>query len=358
MSDLPVPRHTGPQPAAESRRLRPAPVARCAPLAASLLLAGLCAIPQHVAAQGTPGASAGWPLRPVRLVLPFPPGGGADTAARIVVPRLSESTGQQWVVDNRGGAAGNIATEIVGKAAPDGYTVLLGFATTLTVNPTLYPKLGVDVARDLLPVIRFASAQYVLVLHPTVKATTLQEFIALARANPGKLNYASAGVGSPLHLAAEMLNFRAKVELVNVPYKGGGPATAALLGGEVQLLFGSVPATLPQVRVGKLRALAVTGLKRLAVAPELPTIAESGFPGFDVTAWYGMLVPAGTPKPIVARIFDETAKAARASESVEALGRQGLDVELSASPEAFATQIRSETAAWAKVIKAANIRAE
>jgi tripartite-type tricarboxylate transporter receptor subunit TctC len=324
----------------------------------SLLAASLPAslmVAQPVLAQAT---QAGWPIRPIRLVVPFPPGGGADTSARILVPRLSESTGQQWVVDNRGGAAGNIATEIVTKAAPDGYTVLLGFATTLTVNPTLYPKLDIDVARDLLPVIRFASAQYVLVVHPTVKATTLPEFIALARANPGKLNYSSAGIGSPLHLAAEMFNFRARVEMVNVAYKGGGPAAAALLGGEVQLLFGSVPATLPQVRAGKLRALAVTGLKRLALAPELPTIAESGFPGFDVTSWYGMLLPARTPKAIAARVFDETTKAVRPAEVVEALGKQGLDVELSASPEAFAAQIRSETAAWAKVIKAANIRPE
>ncbi|MBC7779777.1 MAG: tripartite tricarboxylate transporter substrate binding protein [Proteobacteria bacterium] len=303
-------------------------------------------------------AADSYPVRPIRLVVPFPPGGGADTAGRILVAKLGESTGQSWVVDNRGGAAGNIATEIVTSAAPDGYTVLLGFATALTVNPTLYPKLPFNVQRDLQPVTKFASAQYVLVVHPTVKATTIQEFIALAKSAPGKLNYSSAGVGSPLHLAAEMFKFRSGVAIVNVAYKGGGPAAAALLGGEVQVLFGSVPATLPSVRAGKMRALAATGLKRLAIAPELPTIAESGFPGFDVTSWYSMLVPARTPKAVVARIFDETLKAVRPADVVEALGKQGLEVETSASPEAFAAEIRAETAAWAKVIKAANIRAE
>lgn len=186
----------------------------------------------------------------------------------------------------------------------------------------------------------------------------MKELIALARSAPGSLNYSSAGIGSPLHLAAEMFKFRAGIDLVNVAYKGGGPAAAALLGGEVQLLFGSVPATLAQVKAGKMRALAVTGPRRLAIALELPTIAESGFPGFDVTSWYGLLVPARTPKVVVSRIFDETLKAVKPPEIIEALGRQGLDIETSASPEGFAASIRAETAAWAKVIKAANIRAE
>lgn len=303
-------------------------------------------------------AAEAWPQRPVRVVVPFPPGGGADTAARIITPRLSDSTGQQWVVDNRGGAAGNIATGIVASAAPDGHTVLLGFATALTVNPTLYPKLSLDIQRILVPVTKFASAQYVLVVHPTVKAQTIHELITLAKASPGKLNYSSAGVGSPLHLAAEMFKFRAGVDIVNVNYKGGGPAAAALLAGEVQMLFGSVPSTLPHVRSGKLRALAATGPKRLPIAPDMPTVAESGFPGFAVTAWYGVLAPAGTPKGIVSRMFDETVRSVSSKEVVDALGRLGLEVETSATPAAFSQEIQTETADWAKVIKAANIRAE
>jgi tripartite-type tricarboxylate transporter receptor subunit TctC len=325
-------------------------------IAGALTGAGLIAA--SAVAGSAMAAEAPYPSRPIRLVVPFPPGGGSDASARILVPKLGDGTGQQWVVDNRGGAAGNIATEIVASAPPDGYTVLLGFATALTVNPTLYPTLPFNVARDFQAVTKFAEAQYVLVVHPTVKASTVQEFIALAKANPGKLNYSSAGVGSPLHLAAEMFKFRAGVDLINVAYKGGGPAAAALLGGEVQALFGSVPATLPQVKAGKMRALATTGLKRLAIAPDLPTVAEAGFPGFDVTTWYGMLVPSRTPKAVVNRIFDETIKAVKPADVVEALGRQGLDIETSKSPEAFTADIRAETAAWAKVIKAANIRAE
>lgn len=319
----------------------------------------LFALAAQASPPGLPSALAAesWPARPIRLVVPFPPGGGADASARILVPKLGDGTGQQWVVDNRGGAAGNIATEIVANAAPDGYTVLLGFATALTVNPTLYPKLT-DVGRTLQPVGKFASAQYVLVVHPTVKANSVAEFITLAKSAPGRFNYSSAGVGSPLHLAAAMFGFRAGVDIVNVAYKGGGPAAAALLAGEVNLLFGSVPATLPHVRAGKMRALASTGQRRLAIAPELPTIAESGFPGFDVSAWYGLLVPANTPKAVVSRIFDEIQKGVKPADVAEAFGRQGLEIETSRSPEAFAAEIRAETAAWAKVIKAANIKPE
>jgi len=321
----------------------------------------LCAAAAAMAAcVSTPLAMAAevWPQRPVRVVVPFPPGGGADTAARIITPRLSDSTGQQWVVDNRGGAAGNIATGIVASAAPDGHTVLLGFATSLTVNPTLYPKLSLDIPRILVAVTKFASAQYVLVVHPTVKARSIQELIALAKASPGKLNYSSSGVGGPLHLAAELFKFRAGVDMVNVNYKGGGPAAAALLAGEVEVLFGSVPATLEHVRSGKMRALAATGPKRLPIAPDMPTVAESGFPGFSVTSWYGLLSPAGTSKAIVSRMFEETVRSVSSKEVIDALGRLGLEVETSASPAAFAKEIQTETADWAKVIKAANIRAE
>jgi len=304
-----------------------------------------------------PVPAAEYPVRPIRLLIPFPPGGGADTLARILAPKMTAAMGQTWVIDNRGGAGGNVATDVVVAAQPDGYTLLLGFSTVLTVNPALY-KLPYDVKRDLTPVTKLASAQYILVVHPSVPAQTLAEFIALAKAQPGKLNYASAGVGSPLHLAAEMFKLRAGVDLVHVPYKGGGPAAAAVLAGEAQAIFGSVASTMPQVKAGKLRALAVTGLKRSPVAPQLPTLAESGFPGFNVTAWYSLLAPAKTPRAIVTRLFDEAQRAVKLPDVVEAFGRQGLDVEPSASPAELGREIATESTAWAEVIRKAGIRAE
>jgi tripartite-type tricarboxylate transporter receptor subunit TctC len=302
------------------------------------------------------GAEPAYPTRPVRLLIPFAPGGGADALARIITPKLHESLGQPWIVDNRGGAAGNLAAETVVNAAPDGYTVFQGFGTVLTVNPSLY-KLPFNMEKDLQPVTVLATAQYILVLHPGVPAATLQEFIAVARQKPKGLNYASAGVGSPLHLAAELFKKRAGVDMVHVPYKGGGPAAASVLAGETQVLFGSVASSMPQVKAGKLKALATTGLKRSKVAPELPTIAESGFPGFDVSSWYGLLVPARTPTPIVNRLREAAIKAVTLPDVTEALGRQGLEVETS-TPAELAARIRTETRTWADVIKAAGIKAE
>jgi tripartite-type tricarboxylate transporter receptor subunit TctC len=297
-----------------------------------------------------------YPSHPVRLLVPFAPGGGADALSRIITPKLHDALGQPWVVDNRGGAAGNIATEIVAKAAPDGYTVLMGFNTVLTVNPSLY-KLPYSVTKDLQPVTLLATAQYILVIHPSVAATTLKEFIALAKQKPGSLNYASAGIGSPLHLAAELFKKRAGINMVHLAYKGGGPAAAAVLSGEAQVLFGSVASSVPQVKAGRLKALATTGTKRSKVAPDLPTIAESGFPGFDVSSWYALLVPAGTPPAIVNRIRGAAMKAVELPDVQEAMSRQGLDVETS-TPQELAARMKAETAVWAGVIKEAGIKAE
>jgi tripartite-type tricarboxylate transporter receptor subunit TctC len=292
----------------------------------------------------------------VRLVVPFAAGGGADTLSRIIAPKLSDALGQTWVVDNRGGAAGNLAAEIVADAAPDGHTVFMGFSTVLTVNPSLY-KLRWNVERSFEPVTLLATAQYILVVHPSVKAGSLKEFVALARQKAGALNYASAGVGSPLHLAAELFKKRAGVDMVHLPYKGGGPAAAAVLAGEAQVIFGSVASSLPHVKAGKLRALATTGSKRSKVAPDLPTIAESGFAGFDVSSWYAFLVPAKTPAAVVNRLRDEAIKAVALPDVQQAMARQGLEVETS-TPQQLAQRIKVETTVWADVVKTAGIRAE
>jgi len=297
-----------------------------------------------------------YPSHPVRLLVPFAPGGGADALSRIITPKMHDALGQAWVVDNRGGAAGNIAAETVAKAAPDGYTVLMGFNTVLTVNPSLY-KLPYSVTKDLQPVTLLATAQYILVIHPSVAASTLKEFIALAKQKPGSLNYASAGVGSPLHLAAELFKKRAGISMVHLVYKGGGPAATAVLAGEAQVLFASVASSVPQVKAGRLKALATTGTKRSKVAPDLPTIAESGFPGFDVSSWYGLLVPTGTPPAIMNRIRGAAIKAVELPDVQEAMSRQGLEVETS-TPQELAARMKAETAVWAGVIKDAGIKAD
>lgn len=308
------------------------------------------------AAFNAAAADDNYPSHPVRLLVPFAPGGGADALSRIITPKLHDALGQAWVVDNRGGAAGNIAAETVAKAAPDGYTALMGFNTVLTVNPSLY-KLPYSVTKDLQPVTLLASAQYILVVHPSVAASTLKEFVALAKQKPGSLNYASAGVGSPLHLAAELFKKRAGIDMVHLAYKGGGPAAAAVLAGEAQVLFASVASSVPQVKAGRLKALATTGSKRSKVAPDLPTIAESGFPGYDVSSWYALLVPARTSPAIVNRIRDAAIKAVHLPDVQEAMSRQGLDVETS-TPQELGARISAETAVWAGLIKDAGIKAE
>ena len=324
--------------------------------ARNYLLACIAGLACTIGAAASGADETSYPTRPVRLLVPFAPGGGADTLARIVTPRLHAGLGQAWVVDNRGGAAGNLAAEVVAKAAPDGYTVFMGFNTVLTVNPSLY-KLPYNVETDLQSVTQLATAQYMLVLHPGVPAATLREFIALAKQKPGSLNYASAGVGSPLHLAAELFKKRAGISMVHIAYKGGGPAAAAVLGGETQVLFGSIASSLPHVKAGKLKALATTGAQRSKVAPDLPTIAESGFPGFDVSSWYALLVPAKTPAVIISRMRDAAIKAVGMPDVQQAMSHQGLEVETS-TPQELTARMRRETAVWAGVIKEAGIRAE
>lgn len=302
-------------------------------------------------------SEAPYPSRPIRLVLPYPPGGGIDALARILSPKLSAAMGQQWVVDNRSGAAGNIAIEIVARAAPDGHTVLMILSTALTVNPLLYKNLPFDVLADLRPITQLGTAQFVLVIHPSLAATSLKEFIAFAKSKPGQLNYASAGVGGIQHFVAEQFKARTGVDIVHVPYKGGGPAALAVLAGEAQILFGSVVSVVPLVSAGKLRAIGVTGLKRSPNAPDVPTLDESGITGFNVGIWYGLLVPARTPDIVVKRLHNEAVTAVQLTDVREAMAKQGQEVRTS-TPEELAALIKDELAINAEIIKKANIKAE
>lgn len=301
--------------------------------------------------------AAEYPVRPIRLLVPFPAGGGADTLARIFAPRFGEALGQQVVVDNRSGAAGNIATEIVAKAAPDGYTAMLTLNSVLTMNPSFYPSLPFNIETDLQPITQLSSAQYMLLLHPAVPAASVKEFVELAKSKPGALRYGSAGVGSATHLVAELLKWRAGVNLAHVPYKGATPSVLAAMSGEVQVSFASVAAALQYVRAGRLKGLAVSALKRSAAVPELPTLDETGFPGFNVISWHALLVTAGTPDAIVGKLHRTALEIAQLSGVTEAMARQGMET-TTGSPSALAALIKTEAATWRGVIKTANIRAE
>ena len=297
-----------------------------------------------------------YPDKPIRMVLPFPPGGGTDSLARVILPKMSQTLGQPIVIDNRPGAGGIVAAEIVAKSAPDGYTLFMGSSTGITAAPSLY-KLAYDPIKDFAPITQFATASFILTVHPSLPVTTISQLVALARAKPGTLNYASGGIGSPLHLSAELFKSRAGINIVHVPYKGGAPAAAAVLAGEAQMIFGSVAASLAQVRAGKLRALAVTGLKRSSLTPELPTMVESGFPGFNVQAWNSLEAPAGTPRNIIGQLHDEMVKVLQMPDVLKLMNTIGY-APTGTTPEQYAEIKRTESAMWAKVIKDANIRAE
>ena len=297
-----------------------------------------------------------YPDKPIRMVLPFPPGGGTDSLARVILPKMSQTLGQPIVIDNRPGAGGIVAAEIVAKSAPDGYTLFMGSSTGITAAPSLY-KLAYDPIKDFAPITQFATASFILTVHPSLPVTTISQLVALARAKPGSLNYASGGIGSPLHLSAELFKSRAGINIVHVPYKGGAPAAAAVLAGEAQMIFGSVAASLALVRAGKLRALAVTGLKRSSLTPELPTMDESGFPGFNVQAWNSLEAPAGTPRNIIGQLHDEMVKVLQMPDVLKLMNTIGYSP-TGTTPEQYAEIKRTESAMWAKVIKDANIRAE
>ena len=300
--------------------------------------------------------AAYYPSRPIRLVVPYPPGGGTDTVARPLAQKLTESLGQPIVIDNRGGATEVIGTEAVARAAPDGYTLLMT-TNAFAINMAFQRKLPYDPLKDFAPVSRLITTPFLLVAHPALKATSIRELIALAKAQPGKLNYASLGTGSPHHLAMEWFKVLAGVDIVAVPYKGVGPGLTAVNAGEVQLMLTGFTAGLAQIKGGKLRALAVTTAQRSSAAPQIPTIAEAGFAGYDALAWYGILAPAATPPDVIARLNAEIAKALAAPDLRQRMANIGVDP-APGTPDELQRLIRDETELWTKVIKAAGIKAD
>ena len=309
------------------------------------------------AALAAPALADVYPSKPIRFVVAFPPGGGTDIIARSVAQKLSERLAQQVVVDNRPGAGGNIGTDIVAKSAPDGYTLLMGSAGPLAINASLFKTMPFDPIRDLAPVTLAATTPNVLVVHPSLKVSTVKELIELAKAKPGQINFASSGFGTPAQLAGELFNSMAGVKLVHVPYKGAAPALADLLGGQVQLMFSTMPPALPHVKDGKLRALAVTSARRSPAAPDLPTVGEAALPGFEANTWHGVVLPAGAQPAIVALLNREIVAILHLPEVVERLSAQGAEP-VGSTPEEFAAYIRSETVKWAKVVRDSGAKAE
>jgi tripartite-type tricarboxylate transporter receptor subunit TctC len=297
-----------------------------------------------------------FPTKPIRMIVAVPPGGPADTLARLVAPRLTESLGQTVVIDNRPGANGIIAYEMTARATPDGHT-FTAVAAGVVINASLYPKIPYDPLKDFAPITLGITVPNILVVHPSVSASSVKDLVALAKAKPGTLAFASAGNGTSGHLALEVFRMHAGVDVTHVPYKGGGPALAEVLAGQVQALFSIALAAMPHINAGKLRALAITSAKRSRVAPELPTVAEAGFPGFEVIGWFGWLAPAATPRAIVTRLNAELVRVLRLPDVRDRLLNQSTEP-VGNTPQEFAAFMKSEHEKWSKVIKAAHIKVE
>jgi len=306
---------------------------------------------------GLAQAADRWPDRPIHFVVPYPAGGPLDAVARLTAQKVSADLGQPIVVENRPGAGGNIGAEYVARAAPDGYTLLLGAVATHAINPTLYAHIPYDAQKDFEPVTQIASTPNVLIVNPSLPVHSVREFIAYAKAHPGALNFGSGSTGSAGHLAGELFKRMAGIEMTHVPYKGAAPAMTDLIAGQVQLMFDNLASALTQIKAGKVRALAVTTAKRTPLAPDLPTIAESGLPGFDINTWFGLFVPAKTPRPVVDRLHDEFVKALKAPDvrgKMLALGAEPVGN----TPAQFAAYIRSESEKYAKVIQASGAKVD
>jgi tripartite-type tricarboxylate transporter receptor subunit TctC len=321
-----------------------------------MLLARLCLATLLLASAFSSHAQA-WPTKPIRLVVPYPPGGSADILARSIGQKLSDGLGQQVVVENRPGAGTAIGAEAVAKAAPDGYTILLGTVSSHAINPALTPGLKYDPVKDFAPVSLVASIPFALIVHPSLPATSVKELIALAKAKPGSLNFSSAGSGTSNHLAGELFKSMTGTFMVHIPYKGSAPALNDLIAGQVQLMFDLVLTTAPHVKSGAVRALAVTGRERSSALPGVPTVAESGVPGYEVSAWFGFFAPAGTPPAVVNALNAETVKTLRLPDLRERLASQGADA-VTNSPEQFSALVREELAKWTRVVKASGMKAD
>jgi tripartite-type tricarboxylate transporter receptor subunit TctC len=298
-----------------------------------------------------------YPAKPIRMIVAYPPGGGTDIVGRMVAQKLGETLGQSVLVENRGGASGNLGTELAARAAPDGYTILMGNVAPNAINVSLFKNLPFDPVADFVPVSLVASTPNILVVHPSIPARTVKEVIALAKAKPGTLNFASAGVGSSSHLAGELFRILAGADIVHVPYEGAGPAIVDVLSGQVQLYFATMPAAMPHVKSGKLAAVAVTSSRRSRALPDLPAIAEAGVPGYEASTWYGVLAPARTPAAVIARLHENIVRILAVSETRARLADQGFET-VGNSPEEFGASIKSEIAKWGKVIGDAGIRPE
>jgi tripartite-type tricarboxylate transporter receptor subunit TctC len=309
------------------------------------------------AATATGAFAADYPNKPIRLVVPFSAAGTTDFLARAIAQKLGTNMGTTVIVDNRPGAGGNIGSDIVAKADPDGYTLLLGTVGTHAINASLYKKMPYDTVKDFAPITLVASVPNIVVVHPSVPAKSIKELLALAKAKPGNLTFASSGNGSSIHLSGELFKSMAGVDMLHVPYKGSGPAVADLVGGQVNLMFDNMPSSLPHVKSGRLRAIAVTGAKRSPAVPDLPTIAESGVPGYDSVAWFGVLAPAGTPPAIVKKLNAEIIKVLKSPDVAQRLSSQGAEPAYN-TPEQFSAYIKTEMGKWAKVVKASGAQVD
>jgi len=330
--------------------------AGCSGYIRGVVLAAVCLFSVMVSMADLLAAAVVYPSRPVRMIVPYAPGGGADTLARGVAHALSEQHGYSIVVDNRGGGGTILGSDIAAKALPDGHTIIM-VASTHAVVSSLYKSLPYDPVKDFSPVIRVASAPNLLVVHPSLAASNVRELVALARAQPGRLVYGSSGNGGGSHLAMELFKSLTKADILHVPYKGTGPAMVDLLSGQVKLMFGGMVGTLPNVKSGRLRAIAISSTKRSPLVPEVPTVAESGFPAYEATTWYGILAPAGTPVVVVNQLNRQIAASIQDSRLRQRITDQGADPS-STTPDEFAAYIRSEVAKWAKVVKSSGARVD
>jgi tripartite-type tricarboxylate transporter receptor subunit TctC len=308
-------------------------------------------------AAAAPASAQSPSTKPIRLICPFPPAGAVDIASRAIASELSRILGQTVTVDNRPGAGGNIGGTEAARSAPDGHTLLMTTSGINAINPALYAKMPFDPIKDLVPVVALVSLSNVLAVHPSVKANSVADLIAMAKAEPGKLTYASSGNGTSIHMSGEMFKYLAKVDILHIPYKGSAPAMTDLLGGQVMMMFDNIPSALPHIKAGKLRALAVTGARRDPLLPDVPTVAEAGVPGYESGVWFGLAVPAGTPKEEIARLNEAAVKGTKSPEFIKRMTELGYTI-IGSTPEQMAEMNAAETARWGPIVKASGARVD